>query len=88
MDAKNPAKYYRYYKLRKLISKLISMNIERYFLLRQSFKHNNNTFHMNFGKPFSYEVFDKSKSHEEWAQAIRDHVYKLGKYNDIEFTGK
>ena len=42
---------------------------------------------MNFGKPFSYEIFDKSRDHYQWAQAVREHVYKLGMKNDIEFKG-
>jgi putative hemolysin len=85
MDTKNPPVFYRNYKYRKLISKITGLKIERFFLMRQSFKHYNNTFRMNIGKPFSYEVFDKSRSHEQWAQAVRDHVYKLGIDNDFEF---
>jgi hypothetical protein len=87
MDTKNQTSFYRNYKYRKLISKITGLNIERFFLLRQSFTHYNNTFKMNFGKPFSYEIFDKSRDHHQWAQAVREHVYKLGMNNDIEFKG-
>ena len=88
MDTKNQPKYYRFYKFRKFISKLTGTNIERFFLLRQSFTHYNNTFCINIGKPFSYELFDKTKDHYQWAQSVKEHVYRLGLNNDIEFTGK
>jgi hypothetical protein len=29
------------------------------------------------GKPISYETFDKSKTHTEWAEEIRRKVYEL-----------
>ncbi len=88
MDTKNQSSYYRYFKLRSIIGKIFKTNIERFFLLRQSFTHHHHIFRLNFGKPFSYEVFDNSKDHNEWAQAVREHVYCLGMDNDIEFTGK
>ena len=37
------------------------------------------------GKPISHSKFNKSKSHFEWAQEVKNHVYKIGKGIESEF---
>lgn len=30
-----------------------------------------------FGKPIPYQTFDKSKTHQEWADWVKERVYKI-----------
>lgn len=62
----------------------IKANLELALLPREMFNKSNKTIKAKIGKPISWQKFDKSKSHREWAQAIRSHVYKL-KDSDANF---
>ena len=57
----------------------IKFNIEMMYLADELFKHKNKTFTIHFGKPIEYTRFDRSKKHIEWAQKVKDDVYKLVK---------
>ena len=35
------------------------------------------TFTITYGKPISWKDFDRTKSHLEWADYVREEVYKL-----------
>ena len=48
-----------------------------FFLPDETMKHRNTDVHLYFGKPLPYTMFDKSKSHKEWAQYVKDLVYQL-----------
>jgi putative hemolysin len=69
-----------FYNLSKLRNKLgIKANIEMFFLVDELFKHKHKTFTITFGKPLSYKLFSQKKTHKEWAELIKKHVYKLEK---------
>ncbi|WP_317896594.1 1-acyl-sn-glycerol-3-phosphate acyltransferase [Aurantibacillus circumpalustris] len=53
----------------------IKANIEMLFLPDEMFSANKKTIRIHFGKPFSYEVFDSSKSHKAWADCIYKFIY-------------
>jgi len=55
----------------------VKANIEMMYLANETFKLKNKTFKITFGKPISYETFDKSKTDLEWASKVRDVVYSL-----------
>ena len=57
----------------------IKANIEMFFLVDELFKHKHKTFTITFGKPLSYKLFGQDKTHKEWAELIKKHVYKLEK---------
>ena len=38
-----------------------------------------------FGRPIPYETFDKSHSHQEWANILKKHVYGLKQDPNREF---
>lgn len=57
----------------------IKVNIEMLFLPSEMLKYTNRTMVVTFGKPIKYETFDRSKSQLEWADYVKDIVYKLGK---------
>jgi len=63
--------------LRKLLG--IKINIELMLLPREMFNKRNKTIRGKIGKPIPYSTFDTSYSHQEWAQKVREHVYRMGK---------
>lgn len=56
----------------------IKTNIEMLFLPHEMFKLRNKSLTLTFGKPISYQTLDSSKTAFEWAQAIKQDLYKLG----------
>ena len=73
-----------FYNLSSLRKKLgIKANIEMLFLPKEMFKKKNATFTIYIGKPITFDYFDKSKTHQEWANYVEDIVYRTGKnYNE------
>ncbi len=67
---------------RKLIG--IKANLELALLPYEMFNKNDSTVKVKIGKPISWQQFDKSKSHKEWAQEVRNYVYSL-KDNNFDF---
>ena len=63
--------------LRRLLG--IKMNIELALIPNELFWKKNKTIRLKIGKPIPPETFDKSKSHHEWAQWVREEVYALRK---------
>ena len=55
----------------------INTNAELSLLPFEMFLKRNKTIKVRIGKPISYKTFDKSLSHLEWAQKIKEQVYKL-----------
>lgn len=55
----------------------IKANIELMLLPSELFKKRNATIRVKIGKPIPYQIFDKSLSHHEWAEKVREHVYAL-----------
>ena len=49
------------------------------------YKKVNKTLQITIGKPIPWQTFDKSKSHYEWAQELRNHVYSLKDNKNIDF---
>lgn len=52
-------------------------NLEMFYLADETFRHKNQKFTITFGKPISYKHFDKSKTLDQWANEVRNIVYKL-----------
>ncbi len=57
----------------------IKSNIEMLYLADEMYKQRNNTIRLRFGKPVSYRCFTREKSHVEWAQLMKQHVYNIPK---------
>ncbi len=55
----------------------IKWNLEMFFLSDETFKHRNQTFTVTFGKPIPWQAFDKSKTISQWAEEVKEMVYKL-----------
>lgn len=80
---RNTAYFYNLANLRKFLG--IKSNIEMLFLPDQLFRYMNKSITITYGRPIPISVFDKSRSDQEWAALIREHVYKLEKNPDQEF---
>lgn len=55
----------------------INTNAELALLPSEMFRKKNKTIKVRIGKPISYKTFDKSLSHIDWAQKVKEQVYKL-----------
>jgi putative hemolysin len=55
----------------------IKVNIAMLYLADEMFKNSHKTFTLTIGKPIPWQTFDKSKTPAEWAQYVKDIVYKL-----------
>ncbi len=83
IDGRNSKLFYNIALWRKRLG--IKGNIEMFFLADEMVKQNNKTIHVKFGKPFSYELFDKRHSHRDWAQLVKAYVYELGEGTEQGF---
>lgn len=77
IDGKNSNRFYRIAKFRKFFR--IKWNLEMFLLPDETIKHRNSDIPIYFGKPIPYTTFDKSKTHKEWADWVKDQVYNLPK---------
>lgn len=75
IDAKNSKLFYFIAKLRAKLG--IKFNIEMALLVRELRKQMNKTITITIGKPISYESLGSEKTAYQWAQQIREKVYKL-----------
>ena len=67
-----------FYNLANLCKALgIKFNIAMLYLADEMLKNRHKTFTVTFGKPIPWQTFDKSKTPAEWAQYVKDIVYKL-----------
>lgn len=74
---RNSKLFYLVYITRQLFG--IKPNIELMLLPHEMFKKRNKTIKVKIGQAISYQMFDKSLTHLEWAQKVRSQVYDLGK---------
>ena len=72
---KNSNRFYRLANIRKFLR--IKWNIEMFFLPDELIKHRNTEVPIYFGKPISFQTFDKSKKQQEWADWVKERVYEL-----------
>ncbi len=72
-----------FYNLSRYRTKLgIKANLEMFYLADELFKQKGETITIQFGKPISYQTFDKSKTQEEWAKYVRAKVYDMASQNN------
>lgn len=79
-DAKNSNFFYNFANIRKSLG--LKFNIELIYLPGEMFKNKDQTFHITFGEPISWQSLDKSKSPAQWAEEIRTIVYNLPQDNN------
>ena len=73
--AQNSKRFYRIANLQKKIG--LKVNIAMAFLPDEMYRQRGQTFKVIIGKPIPSTFFDDSKSASQWAQWVREEVYKL-----------
>ncbi|MGL4851329.1 MAG: 1-acyl-sn-glycerol-3-phosphate acyltransferase [Phocaeicola sp.] len=67
-----------FYNLSNLCKVLgLKVNIAMLYLADEMLRNRHKTFTLTIGKPISWETFDKSKTPTQWAQYVKEVVYKL-----------
>ncbi len=74
-EGRNSDFFYRLANLCKALG--IKFNIAMLYLADEMLKNRHKTFTVTIGKPIPWQTFDKSKTPMEWAQYVKDIVYKL-----------
>lgn len=67
--------FYRLCTIRKKLG--IKANIEMLYLVNELYKQHNQEIKIKFGKPIDASLFDHSKTHQEWADYVKEKVYQL-----------
>ncbi|MFP3861037.1 MAG: 1-acyl-sn-glycerol-3-phosphate acyltransferase [Bacteroidales bacterium] len=84
ISGRNSNFFYNLARLRSFLG--IKANIEMFYLPNEMFKQREKQIVMTFGKPISYKVFDRKRKPKEWAQLLKEHVYRLGREgSQVEF---
>jgi putative hemolysin len=83
IEGRNTNFFYNLANVRKSLR--IKANIEMLFLPGELFKYKNKLITITYGKPIPISVFDKSRSDQEWAALLREHVYRLKGNPDQDF---
>ncbi len=83
IEGKNSAFFYNLARWRKRLG--IKFNLEMLYLPDEMFKQQDKKIRIIFGKPVSYTTFTKKFSHHEWAQKMKEHVYRLPE-GDVTFN--
>ena len=66
----------------------LKLNVEMLLLADEMFKKRGSTIHLTMGNPIDPKCFNKTKSNQEWAQAVKNHVYNLENNPNFEFGEK
>lgn len=74
-DGQNSESFYRLANISKKLG--IKFNIAMLYLADEMFKNKHKTFTITIGKPIPWQTFDKSKTPAQWAQYVKEIVYKL-----------
>lgn len=75
VGGRNSNRFYRLANIRKFLH--IKWNIEMFYLPDELIKQSNSVVPVYFGKPIPFQTFDKSKSHQEWAEWVKSRVYEI-----------
>lgn len=73
IEGENSRFFYNFALWRKRLG--IRANIEMLFLPDEMFSANKKDIRIHFGKPFSYQVFDSSRSHHAWSELFYRYIY-------------
>jgi len=84
IHAQNSNFFYNLARFRKRIG--LKQNIEMLYLVDEMYKFKGKTIEITFGKPVSYEEFDRSNSDVIWASKMKAHVYDLANNPDQTFV--
>ncbi len=63
----------------------IKTNIEMLFLVDEMFKQANKRVVIQFGNPIPYQTITRDFTHHQWAQKIKEHVYRIA-HGELSFS--
>lgn len=86
VDGQNSSFFYNFALWRKRLG--IKANIEMFYLVNEMYKQHNKTITITFGRPVSPDVFDKTRTHHQWAELMKQQVYALGEGKPGPFTDR
>ena len=66
-----------FYRVANFSDRFLPFNLAMLFLVDEMYKNVHKTFRISIGKPIPWQTFDKSKTPMEWAQYVKEQVYKL-----------
>lgn len=66
-----------FYRLANFSDKCLPFNLAMLFLVDEMYKNRHKTFKVTIGNPIPWETFNKTKKPVEWAQFVKEQVYKL-----------
>ncbi|WP_372947457.1 1-acyl-sn-glycerol-3-phosphate acyltransferase [Mariniphaga sp.] len=75
VSGRNSNRFYRIANIRKFLK--IKWNLEMFFLPDETMRHQNTDVHIYFGKPIPWTVFNRTKTHQQWAEWVKEKVYQL-----------
>jgi len=68
----------RFYRLANICKALrLKVNIAMLFLVDEMYRNRHKSFRIAIGKPIPWQTFDKTRTPLQWAQWVKDGVYKL-----------
>ncbi len=68
-------RFYRVANWRKFLG--LKWNIEMFYLPDELIKQKNADVYIYFGKPIPWQTFDNLKTHQEWAEWVKQATYQL-----------
>jgi putative hemolysin len=81
VTGRNSEFFYRLGTIRRTLG--IKANLEMFYLVDETYKHRHKSISIIFGKPVSYQTFDRTRSSMEWARWIKEKVYALNGIDSI-----
>ncbi|MDO8951612.1 MAG: 1-acyl-sn-glycerol-3-phosphate acyltransferase [Draconibacterium sp.] len=75
IGGRNSNRFYIVANIRKFLH--LKWNIEMFLLPDELMRQKNADIPVYFGKPIPYQTFNKSKTHQEWADWVKEQVYKI-----------
>jgi len=86
ISGRNSNFFYRLANIRKILG--IKWNLEMLYLIDETYNHQNKTFTFTIGKPILYSDFDRRFTPIEWADKVREVVYRLPENKDVSIPEK
>ena len=74
-SGRNSERFYRIANWQKKLG--LKINIAMLFLVDEMYRNVHKSFTVKIGKPIPWQTFDKSKTPMEWAEFVKEQVYKL-----------
>lgn len=76
--------FYNFANLRKALG--IKANLEMLYLSDETFKQKRKKFTITYGKPIPYQAFDRKQTQYQWAQLVKEHVYRIKDDKNAQFV--